>query len=196
MKELALHILDIIQNSISAHAKLVQVIIEEDDEADVLRITIIDDGCGMDEEFLQYVTSPFATTRTTRKVGLGIPMFRESAISSGGCFSIDSKKGEGTSIVAQYRRSHIDRPPLGDMAETMLTVIVSNPETPDFLYRHTFGDREYVIDTRLIRQTLGEEIPLNMPSVMAWIKEDLQAGLQELFGGVRDEIVTGLGGHS
>lgn len=185
MKELALHILDIIQNSISAGAALVQVIIEEDQDADTLRITIIDDGCGMDEEFLQYVVSPFTTTRTTRKVGLGIPMFREGALSCEGTFSIDSAKGKGTKVVAQYRRSHIDRPPLGDMAETMLALVVCNPEKPEFYYRHTFGEREYLFDTRPVRQTLGD-VPLNMPDVVAWIKEDLQSGLQELYGGVRE----------
>lgn len=195
MNELSLHILDIVQNAISAGATLVQIIIEEDADADTMRIIIIDDGCGMDEEFLQYVVDPFTTTRTTRKVGLGIPMFREGALSCDGDFSIDSRKGEGTTVMALYRRSHIDRPPLGNMTDTILALVVGNPETPDFLYRHTFGNKEYFFDTRLIRQTLGD-IPLDMPDVVAWIKKDLQTGMKELYGGARDEIAGGLGSHS
>jgi C4-dicarboxylate-specific signal transduction histidine kinase len=119
MKEISLHVLDIIQNSISAQAALIVIEVEVQHKRDWMRVAVRDDGRGMDGEFLQKVVSPFATSRTTRKVGLGIPMFKAGAQAAGGAFQLRSKPGVGTFIQAEYCISHWDRPPLGNMAETI-----------------------------------------------------------------------------
>lgn len=176
MKELSLHILDIAQNSITAGASLVTIQIDENEWRDTITIDIIDDGCGMSAELLQKVTSPFTTSRTTRKVGLGVPMFKHGAESCGGYFEIDSVVGAGTSLRALYQLSHIDRPPLGDIAETIFTLIICNPEKPEFEFIYKLGAEQYRLDTREIRGVLGE-VPLNEPDVAAWIKENLNEGI-------------------
>ncbi len=183
MKEISLHLLDIAENSIAAGAKNVIVTVEVDHGGDMLRATVEDDGCGMDGEQAKRVLSPFATSRTTRKVGLGIPFFKEGAEGCGGDFWLKSEKGVGTAISASYRISHIDRPPLGDMAETMLTVVCCNPEV-DFVYLYRVDGAEFRFDTKEIRATLGPEVPLNLPQVAAWIKDYLNEGIRELNGGV------------
>lgn len=182
MKEISLHILDIVQNSITAGAMLIEVAVDENPSRDTLTVTIKDDGCGMDQTLLSAVTSPFVTTRTTRKVGLGIPLFKVGAESSGGSFSIQSKEGEGTAIAAVYTLSHIDRPPLGNMAETLIALIATNGEKPDFLYTHKVAEKEFMFDTRMIREAVGG-LPLSLPDIVAWMRENLQEGIAELNGG-------------
>ncbi len=182
MKEISLHVLDIVQNSISAGAKLVSISVDTENEEDMMRIVIDDDGCGMDEETAARVLSPFATSRTTRKVGLGIPFFKEAAEGCGGSFALTSSPGVGTRVYASFRLSNIDRPPLGDMAETMLTLTACN-ENVDFVYRYTVDKTEFVFDTRQIREILGADIALTTPDVMAWMKGFLSQGIQELSGG-------------
>lgn len=183
MKEISLHILDIAENSIAAGAKNVTITIEVNHARDIMRATVEDDGCGMDEEQARRVLSPFATSRTTRKVGLGIPFFKEGAEGCGGDFALTSEKGVGTKISASYRISHIDRPPLGDMAETMLSVACCNPDV-DFIYQYRVDGREFLFNTKEIRATLGPDIPLNLPQVAAWMKDYLNEGIRELNGGV------------
>ncbi len=178
MKELSLHILDIAQNSITAGASLVNIIVGESAFSDAITIDIIDDGCGMSKELLARVISPFTTSRTTRKVGLGIPMFKHGAESCGGSFEIDSVEGAGTSLRAVYQLSHIDRPPLGDIAETILTLIVCNPDKPDFEFAYKTDDGEYRLDTREIREIL-DGVPLNEPDVVSWLKENLTEGIED-----------------
>ena len=136
----------------------------------------------MDEETAARVLSPFATSRTTRKVGLGIPFFKEAAEGCGGSFALTSSPGVGTRVYASFRLSNIDRPPLGDMAETMLTLTACN-ENVDFVYRYTVDKTEFVFDTRQIREILGADIALTTPDVMAWMKGFLSQGIQELSGG-------------
>ncbi len=183
MKEISLHLLDIVQNSVSAGATLIDVTVEVDHAGDMMRCEVKDNGRGMDEELLLRVTDPFTTSRTTRKVGLGIPFFKEGAEWCGGEFGIESKPGEGTRIYASYRISHIDRPPLGDMAETMYGLVCCN-ENIDFTYTYRVDADEFVFDTREIRKMLGDEIPLSTPQVAAWIKDYLSEGTRELNGGV------------
>ena len=127
MRELSLHILDLAQNSLTANAKRLDILITEDKAGDRLTITLKDDGKGMSPEFLKNVTSPFTTTRTTRKVGLGIPMFKANAELSGGDFDIWSEVGVGTRMTANFVLSSIDRPPLGDMVSTLVTLVIANP---------------------------------------------------------------------
>ncbi|MDL2205899.1 ATP-binding protein [Eubacteriales bacterium OttesenSCG-928-N13] len=179
MFELSLHILDLVQNSITAGATLVVIEVIYDTDRDTLTITIKDDGKGMDEALLARVTSPFATTRTTRKVGLGIPMFKQCAEMCDGTFTIESKLGEGTCLTATFRRSHLDLPPLGDLIDTMRSLILGSPDKPDFRLLYQIDEKEFCFDTREIRQALGP-VPLNEPAVMEWIHEALKEGFDEV----------------
>ncbi len=179
MKELSLHILDIMQNSIVAGATLVELDLVEDSEEDVLKFTITDNGCGMPEEMVQAVISPFTTSRTTRKVGLGIPLLKAAAEQTGGGIRLSSKVGEGTVIEATFGYSHIDRQPLGSMAETMLGLITSY-ETIDFVYHHRVNQEEYALDTREMRQMLGN-VSFTEPAVMLWLSEFLKENEAALY---------------
>ena len=140
MRELSLNILDIAQNSLSAGAGLVTLTVDEDSGADSLTLRVEDDGRGMDADTLQRVRDPFYTTRTTRKVGMGIPLFRMAAEMTGGSLDIVSEPGKGTAVTASFSLSHIDRMPLGDMAGTVTALIRLNPGV-DFVYRHTVDGR-------------------------------------------------------
>ncbi|MBQ3425670.1 MAG: sensor histidine kinase [Clostridia bacterium] len=178
MKELSLHILDIVQNSIKAKAKNITVDIDEDDSADKLTITITDDGCGMSEEFLANVRDPFTTTRTTRKTGMGISLFEAAAKQTGGALDIKSKLGEGTTLTVWFGLSSIDRAPLGDMAGTMVTIIGGAPDI-DYIYRHKTGKGEFILDTRELREVLGD-VPFNVPDVLNWINGYIEEGLADI----------------
>lgn len=178
MKELSLHILDIAQNSVHADASLVQIAIEEQSSADTLSITVTDNGCGMDEAFLQRVRDPFTTTRTTRKVGMGIPLFEAAAIACGGGLEIQSHPGEGTVVCARFIRSHIDRAPVGDMPGTMCVLISGSPQV-DFVYTHRVDEASFTFDTREIRTVLGD-VPPDTPEVIAWIRTYIREGLDTL----------------
>lgn len=182
MKELSLHVLDIVQNSISAGASLVEINISEDREKDMLTIEIKDNGRGMDEQTLKKVQDPFFTTRTTRRVGLGIPLFSQAAKMCGGDFSIYSKPGEGTIVKAGFVWSHIDRAPLGSMSDTVVSLVAANPEV-DFVYRHRVGEKEFVFDTREVKETL-QDVPVTHPAVLDWIKRYMEESLKEINGGV------------
>ena len=167
MRELSLNILDIAQNSLSAGAGLVTLTVDEDSGADSLTLRVEDDGRGMDADTLQRVRDPFYTTRTTRKVGMGIPLFRMAAEMTGGSLDIVSEPGKGTAVTASFSLSHIDRMPLGDMAGTVTALIRLNPGV-DFVYRHTVDGRSFEMDTRGLRAQLGD-VPLSEPDVMEWI---------------------------
>ena len=171
MRDLSMHVLDITQNSIKAGASLVTVAFEVDDRQ-VLTFSVRDDGCGMTPEFLSRVTDPFTTTRTTRKVGLGIPMLKQSAEMAGGDFGIESAVGRGTFIHASFDLSNIDCIPMGDICDSLITLIVLNPAAPDFVFRANSPGCEALFDTRQVREALGG-VSLNEPEVAAWIKESI-----------------------
>jgi len=181
MRELSLHILDIIQNSIEAGASEVTLVIDEDPENDWFRITITDNGRGMSPEMVESVKDPFVTTRTTRKVGLGIPLFYTASQQAGGDLSIQSKLGKGTEIHVRFQRSHIDRAPLGDIAATITTVLGGHPNLV-FVYRHQFRNRVFELNAVEIRAGL-DDVELSHPMVLGWIREYIQEGLAELYGG-------------
>ena len=181
MRELSLHILDLAQNSLTANAKRLDILITEDKAADRLTITLKDDGKGMSPEFLKNVTSPFTTTRTTRKVGLGIPMFKANAELSGGDFDIWSELGVGTRMTANFVLSSIDRPPLGDMVSTLVTLVIANP-TFHFHYEYAVDGEAFTFDTEEIMQVLGG-VPLDTPEVVAWMTDYLKEGMESLHGG-------------
>lgn len=179
MKEISLHILDILQNSITAGAKLVELCINENTEDDIFMFYIKDDGCGMSAEFLKNVINPFTTKRTTRKVGLGIPLLKLAAENAGGGIKITSEPGVGTYIEATFVHSHIDRQPLGNITDTVFTVVTSY-ENVEFLFTHKFNNNEFVLDTRQIKEILGD-VPLSDSGVMAWLLEYLKEGEAELY---------------
>lgn len=180
MEELSLNILDVAGNSLKAQATLVEIQVEECKDRQMLIISIQDNGCGMDEEELAAVTDPFYTTRTTRQVGLGIPLFKMAAEMSGGSFRMESQPGKGTRIEAVFGLNHIDRMPLGDMTATMITLIQGNPEI-NFVYKHRIDDKNFIADTREMRKILAG-IPLNEPRVMTFIKEYMEENLAQLEG--------------
>jgi hypothetical protein len=181
MHELSLHILDLVENSTNAGADQVAVTVEEDSARDQLRICIKDNGCGMDPVMTTRVLDPFVTTRTTRKVGLGIPLMDMTTRMCDGNLRIDSVPGEGTTVNAVWRLSHLDRPPLGDMAATLKSILVMNPNLK-FRYRHQVGGQEFLLDSGEIRIALGE-LPLTHPDVIGWLDQYLKENLSNLYGG-------------
>lgn len=180
MRELSLHILDIAQNSIVAGAEVLRIAVIEDLVEDRLIIRIKDDGRGMDEETVARVIDPFYTTRTTRRVGLGIPMFKASAEGCNGCFFIKSQLGVGTEIDAEFQHSHIDRMPLGNMTDTLVTIIMGSPKM-DLIYTHCVNDHKFALNTKDIRKTLGDDIPLTSIEVVKWLKAYIKEGLEALY---------------
>lgn len=181
MKELSLHILDIMHNSIAAKASLITLTLIEDEEKDSLFFEIKDNGKGMSKELVEQVVNPFVTGRTTRKVGLGIPLLKAAAEQTGGGITLTSEEGVGTVISARFGYSHIDRQPLGDMAETMLGLITSY-EDIDFVYRHEVNGNEYLLDTGEMRQILGG-VPFSQPEVVLWLSEFLKENESALYNG-------------
>ena len=171
MRDLSLHVRDLAQNSITAGATLVTVSIVIDDNG-WLTFTLTDDGKGMSPELLQRVTSPFATTRTTRKVGLGVPLFKMAAEMTGGSFNIESTLNVGTTVTAVFVPSHLDCMPLGDIAATVCSLIQCNPDR-DFCYTYSWNGSSFSADTRQFRQVL-EGIPLNSPEVISFISEFIE----------------------
>ncbi len=179
MPELALHILDLVQNSVSAGATRVVITICYDTAGDTLLISIEDDGKGMSPELLSRVTSPFTTTRTTRKVGLGIPLFKQLAEMCSGKLTIESTVGKGTKTQATFAASHMDLPPMGDLKGTLETLIIANPERPDFCMVYRVDEEEFVFDTAEIREAVGG-LPLNEPEIIAWIGQYIAEGIGEV----------------
>ena len=177
MKELSLNILDITENSVKAGATLTEISVVEN--ADTLTITIKDDGCGMSEAVLKTVENPFYTTRTTRKVGLGIPLLKLAAEQTGGKVEIVSStaaNNHGTTVTAQFFKNHLDFTPLGNTKETVVTLIQGHPDT-DFLFVHKTNNGEVKLDTRELRNIL-EGVPLDTYEVIVWIKEYLNEQYQ------------------
>lgn len=179
MQELSLNILDVAQNSVVAGASLIEIEIEAYEENSLLSIVIKDNGKGMDRQTLANVENPFFTSRTTRKVGLGIPLFKMAARQTGGDFAITSAVGVGTTVKAVFDTSHIDFTPLGDVWDTVAILIQMN-ENIDFVYTVRKGDAEFVCDTRQLKEVL-EGAPLSDPMVVRWIKEFIEENQFEIF---------------
>lgn len=169
MKELSLNILDVAENSVKAGAALTEIFIDEEGES--LTLTIKDDGCGMDVETVKAVTDPFYTTRTTRKVGLGVPLLKLAAEQTGGSLTVKSDTGEnhGTVVTAVFNKEHIDFTPLGDVTASILTLIQGHPDT-DFYFSHKCDGKEVTLDTRELRVVL-DGVPLDTYEVIKWIEE-------------------------
>lgn len=182
MRELSLHILDLIQNSMEAGASSVGLeIIEDTKNKDSLKIIVRDNGRGMNRDTVQKIIDPFVTTRTTRKVGMGLSLLDMSTKRCDGFLKIDSLPGTGTTVEAVYRHSHLDRPPLGKIAMTVKTILVGNPQL-NFHYRHCVNEHEFSISSTEIKEILGD-IPLSHPDVLNWLDEYLSQNLLNLYGG-------------
>ena len=178
MREIALNILDLAENSVKAGATLVTVLVMA--RGNVLTVEIDDNGCGMDEEFLKRVTDPFTTTRTTRKVGMGIPLFKMAAEMAGGEFSISSRKGEGTSVRATFCLDNIDRSPLGDLSETIVTLI-SGDNAPDFVFTVGVDENQFVFDTRELKAEL-DGVPVGEPEVLVFVRDMIKENIKDIGG--------------
>lgn len=172
MEELSLHILDIAENSITAGARSVRIRIREDRQADVLAIEIADNGRGMRAAELQKATDPFFTTRTTRRVGLGLPLFAQAARAAGGEFKVESRPGAGTTVTGVFQHSHLDRQPLGDIAGTLLSLAAGNPEV-EFLCTYRKDHSEVSFSTEEIKAQLGGA-PLQSPEGIAALRRSLE----------------------
>lgn len=180
MRELALHLLDIAENSVSAKADTIQIVVEEDHAADRLRISVIDNGAGMSPEMVARVTDPFVTSRTTRKVGLGIPLLKAAAEACNGGLTIQSRLGEGTCVAVEFQQSHIDRMPLGNLASTMLTLVVGSPEV-HWILRYTVDGRLFEFDDQPVKEAI-EGLPLSDPEILGYLRDTLETGIRNLNG--------------
>ena len=178
MRELSLHILDVVENGITAGADCIWIEVDEDRKADLLKIVIRDNGRGMPVEKMQNIDDPFITSRTTRRVGLGLSLLSAAAKRCDGTVRVDSQPGKGTEIVTTFRHSHIDRAPLGDMASTVTTLIIGNPGI-DFIYFHRIEDKDFSLDTREIRSEM-EDLSLSDPVVIHHLTESIRSALKKL----------------
>jgi anti-sigma regulatory factor (Ser/Thr protein kinase) len=171
MEDLSLHILDIAENSLAAGAKNIGITIKEDTSSDLLTIEISDDGKGMEPETAERAADPFYTTRTTRKVGLGLALLDEAARMASGQMDIESLPGRGTKVRARFQLSHVDRKPIGNMAET-LTALVASRTDVDLTYLHEKDDGRFAFNTKDIRECFGE-LPINSAEVLTFIRKYL-----------------------
>ncbi len=169
MKDLSMHIMDIAQNSLKAGATVVGIEMYEDISTDLLTLVIEDNGIGMDKESLEKVTDPYFTSRTTRKVGLGIPFLKQNAELTGGSFTITSEKNVGTVVKATFKHSHIDRIPMGNVPQTIVLLVSANPEVR-FIYKYQTVKGEYIFDTDEVNEML-DGVPIHDPEIVIALKE-------------------------
>lgn len=179
LEDLSCHILDIAENSAVADADTVTILLEELRRDDWLILSVEDDGRGMDEDRCSRVYDPFFTTRTTRRVGLGIPFLKQAAEACGGGLTLESRLGEGTKLKASFRYDHIDRPPMGDVASTLVTLLAGHPQIR-WIYRHRVDDREFVFDSKEIVDVLEDREMLRTPDVAQWLRSYLSENLEEI----------------
>jgi len=180
MRELSLHILDVLENALEAGATKVELEIDEDLHADRLMIAVRDNGRGMDAQTARRALDPFFTTRTTRHVGLGLPLFAAAARRCDGDLSLESAPGRGTAVTVTFRHSHLDRAPLGDVTGTLLAFLLSERGAGlRFVYHHRVNSRSFGLDTAAVRVELGD-IPLSHPLVREWLRDYISEGEAEL----------------
>ncbi len=187
MRELSLHLLDIAENGVSAGAQNITITIVEDLRTDRLHLTVEDDGRGMDAAMVEQVTNPFITTRTTRKVGLGIPLLKLAAEMCNGGLTVESTPNVGTTVNVDFQRSHIDRMPLGDVAGTMLSLLVGWPQV-HWVLRYRVDDEEFVFDDAPIKEELGD-LPLSDPEVLKFLRGALREGIADVTRRTRGDYV-------
>ena len=182
MRELSLNVMDIVQNSVRAGASLITVQVAESKKHDTLTITITDNGCGMSAEQVKSVIDPFFTTRTTRKVGLGVPLFKMEAEMSGGSFGITSEVGVGTTVTTTFGRNHIDRPPMGNLAETLVALLPDLGETRLIFSYRAFG-KCFTLDTDEVKQQL-DGVPIDAPDILVFLRDMTEENIATINGGI------------
>ncbi|HUM63273.1 MAG TPA: ATP-binding protein [Anaerolineaceae bacterium] len=188
MRELSLHLLDIAENSISAGASRIEIVLSEDSALDLLQMSIIDNGKGMSKEMIAQVTDPFITSRTTRKVGLGIPLLKAAAEDCNGSLNITSEPGIGTELTVKFQRSHIDRMPIGDLVSTIVNLIICNPLI-HWIFSYQYNEKSAIFDDEPVKQTIGD-IPLTEPEILTCIRSMIEETIQEVNPLFSQDIVT------
>lgn len=186
MKDISMHLMDIARNSVVAGAKTISINIKVCETPQMLYIEIIDDGRGMDKDFLDKVTDPFRTTRTTRSVGLGIPLLKQSAEMAEGHIKLHSKLGEGTKLLASFKVNHIDRIPIGDIPGTLALLISANKNIA-WIIEFKYQNESFTLDTNHINEVL-DGVPIDNNDVIEWIQNTIYQGMNQVFGGVLNEI--------
>lgn len=179
MRELSLHLIDIIQNSVVAGATLIEIELDANTIENYLKITIKDNGCGMDEETLKKVKDPFVTSRKTRKVGLGLSLFEAACQRCDGYLDISSEIGIGTTVTACMKFNHIDRSPVGNIVDTIVSSLLN--ENTDIVYRHVFNGESFEFDSREIKKIVGDD--LSDPEILCWTKEYIAENIENIDGG-------------
>ncbi|KPJ72571.1 hypothetical protein AMJ52_05860 [candidate division TA06 bacterium DG_78] len=179
MRDLSLHILDIVENSIAAGAKKVEITIEEDTNKNLLVVKIKDNGKGMDKKTLTKALDPFFSTKKIRRIGLGLSMLARATKEAEGSFDIKSKKGRGTRVTAKFVYDHIDRKPIGNMAETIIVLVASNGLKADFIYKHSKNGKSFLFDTRYLKRKLNGVL-INQPEVLELLKKRILRELKRI----------------
>jgi nitrogen fixation/metabolism regulation signal transduction histidine kinase len=182
MKDLSLHVLDIAENSIEAGATWVEIKIAEKFTARRLIIRIKDNGQGMDKKMLAKALDPFYTTKTVRRVGLGLSMFAQAAHESGGDFSVRSRKGRGTEVIASFVYDHLDRKPLGSMTETIISLVGTQGGRVDIIYEHRKNGRRFIFDSKRVKRAL-DGVPIYAPQVLGYLRQKISSGLAGIGAG-------------
>jgi hypothetical protein len=179
MRELSLHLIDIIQNSVVAKATLITIELDVDTAKDYLKITVTDNGCGMNEETLKKVKDPFVTSRKTRKVGLGLSLFEAACNRCEGYLDVSSREGDGTSVVAYMKFNHIDRMPLGNISDTIASSLLNGDV--DIVFKYRFDEGSFEFDSREIKKIVGDDI--SDPEIITWIREYITENIENIHGG-------------
>ncbi len=182
MQDLSLHILDIVENSMQAGATKIEITVNEDLINNLLKIKIKDNGKGMDKKTLKKVLDPFYTTKTVRRVGLGLSLFAQTVKEAEGKIEIKSKKGKGTVVEAIMKYNHIDRKPLGNICDTIMSLIATKGTFIDFIYEHCKNNNYFIFDTREIKDLLNG-IPINHPKVIKFLRQKIKEGLKKMKAG-------------
>jgi anti-sigma regulatory factor (Ser/Thr protein kinase) len=178
LEDLSLHILDIVENAIAARAKRIEISVVEQPREDRLTIEIRDDGIGMDEEVSQKAVDPFFTTRSSRRVGLGLSFMAQAAQEAGGSLRIESELGKGTKVIASFQYHHIDRKPLGSMVETVMTLLFGNPEL-EILYTHKKEGKSFALCSSSVKNQFKDRSLID-PEVIQWVQRHLKEGLKQI----------------
>lgn len=181
MDDLSLFLLDIVENSLNANAKNIEVTLSEDDSKNTITLQVSDNGKGMDQETAEKAVDPFYTTRTTRKVGLGLPFLRQTALTCGGNFNISSERNVGTSVFATFQKNHIDTPPLGNIADTIITILL-HPGIHQFIYTHVYNGSTFVFDLEEVKAIL-DGVSIQDVEIITYIKQYIESNLITLRGG-------------
>jgi hypothetical protein len=181
MRELSLHILDIVENGIAAGADCIGIEVEEARKEDQLTIVVRDNGSGMPIKKRDNINDPFITSRTTRKVGLGLSLLSAATERCDGTLRVDTQPDKGTEVAATFRYNHIDRAPLGDMAATVTSLIIGNPGI-DFVYSHRIDGKDFSLDTREIRIEMDDLFPSD-PGIINYLAVSIRSALKALASG-------------